>query len=238
MQKTLARSPQIFTAHRSTFRARVLESAEVHLNAESIEYDKMIRRHFWLLNQPFVRMLSNSGLRKGRVLDIGTGPGWIPIELALRHPEWEFWAVDASAETLAIAQKNAASAGVASRLHFQFDDATHLPFSTGSFDLVYSHFTLHHIHQPVEMLDEMARVTRGGGRIFVKDLLRLSQLKTACVQAFSKYVLRYNALQLRMYRESIDAALTLEEVRAILKDSRLSMARLSVFRGVDFLVAT
>ena len=39
---------------------RVLESSPVHEGEEATAYDAMVRRHAWLLNRPFVAMLSRN----------------------------------------------------------------------------------------------------------------------------------------------------------------------------------
>jgi ubiquinone/menaquinone biosynthesis C-methylase UbiE len=215
---------------------RTLESAPVHVDEDAAEYDSMVRRYAWLLNRPFVDMVAELGLVSGRVLDVGTGPGWIPIELALRKPGWEIWAVDASEDMLAQARRHAAEAGVADRVHFVHGDATRLPFEAGEFDVVLSHFMLHHIERPGILFDELARVVRGGGRILVKDLVRQPRWKAWLLLAFSKLVLGYNEEQMKMYRESLGSALTVAELRRELAGSRLSMAGVRGFRGLDFVV--
>src|SRR5262249_157628 len=91
---------------------RILESSPVHPADEAVEYDGMVRRHAGLLNRPFVTMLGRLGLERGRVLDLGTGPGWIPIELAERQPGWEIWGIDCSQDMLDRARSHAAAAGV------------------------------------------------------------------------------------------------------------------------------
>src|SRR5262249_45341063 len=106
----------------------------------------------------------------------------------------------------------------------------------GEFDLVISHFTLHHLDCPEEMFNEAARVARPGGRVVIKDLRRQPGWKAALLLGFSRYVLGYNALQLQMYRESMAAGLTLAEVRTALARSRLANARVRGFRGLDFVI--
>lgn len=118
---------------------RVLETHPVHEAQEAAEYENMIDRHAWLLNRPMVELLTRTRLTRGRVLDIGTGPGWIPIELALRHPRWEIWAVDPSGDMLARSAAAARRRGVADRIHFIKGNAGELDFKPGMFDLVYSH---------------------------------------------------------------------------------------------------
>ena len=137
---------------------------------------------------------------------------------------------------LARGREAAARAGVAARIHFTKGECGRLPFEAGEFDLVYSHFVLHHLPRPEDMFDEAARVTRGGGRIVIKDLLRQSRWKTAALLGFSKVILGYTELQMKMYRESLSAGLTFGEVQAALKNSKLAMGRLARFRGLDFVV--
>jgi ubiquinone/menaquinone biosynthesis C-methylase UbiE len=221
---------------RKVWRGRVLESAPVHTDEDAGEYGKMIDSYAWLLNKPFVDMLSALGLVNGRVLDVGTGPGWIPIQLALRHPGWEIWALDASEDMLDLGRRHAVAAGVAERIHFMKGDAASLPFENGEFDLAVSHFMLHHMEHPETVFDEMARVVHGGGRIVIKDLVRQPRWKAKLLLAFSKLVLGYSREQLRMYSESLDSALTVKEVRSGLTRSRLSMASVRGFRGLDYVV--
>lgn len=45
--------------------------------------------------------------KKGRVLDLGTGSGAIPLALKSERPQWEVIAVDFSADALAVAKDNA-----------------------------------------------------------------------------------------------------------------------------------
>jgi ubiquinone/menaquinone biosynthesis C-methylase UbiE len=218
--------------------ARVLEPSPINTGEEVEAYDALVRRHAWLMDRPFVKLLSRIGLERGRILDIGTGPGWVPIALAGARPHWEIWAVDASEDMLARARHHARAAGVAERIRFVHGNATDLPFARGTFDLVISQRLLHHIARPEEMLDEVARVARNGGKVVIKDLLRQPRWQAALLLAFSRYVLRSDPRQLQQYRESLTAALTIAEVRAALKKSRLRMARIRRFRGVDFVIAT
>ncbi|HMN58651.1 MAG TPA: peptide chain release factor N(5)-glutamine methyltransferase, partial [Ottowia sp.] len=51
--------------------------------------------------------------RPARVLDLGTGSGAIALALAAARPQAEVWAVDASADALAVAQDNGQRLGLA-----------------------------------------------------------------------------------------------------------------------------
>jgi len=51
-----------------------------------------------------------------KVLDIGTGSGCIPIAIKKKQPVWDVWAVDISADALAVAALNAKNLGA--EIHF------------------------------------------------------------------------------------------------------------------------
>jgi ubiquinone/menaquinone biosynthesis C-methylase UbiE len=97
-----------------------------------------------------------------RALDVGTGAG--TLALALAQLVREVVGVDIVPQLLERARANAPP-----NVTFTEGDATSLPFESGSFDLVCTRRTLHHIGRPEYVLSEMARVTAPGGRVFVDD---------------------------------------------------------------------
>jgi release factor glutamine methyltransferase len=69
-----------------------------------------------------------------QILDVGTGSGAIAVALAHELPSATVWAVDASAEALAVAAENARNNGVEGRVSFLRADLGALP--GGPYDLV------------------------------------------------------------------------------------------------------
>jgi ubiquinone/menaquinone biosynthesis C-methylase UbiE len=97
-----------------------------------------------------------------RALDVGTGAGTLALALApLVH---EVVGVDIVPELLERARAKAPA-----NVTFIEGDATSLPFETGSFDLVCTRRTLHHIARPERVVAELTRVTAPGGHLFVDD---------------------------------------------------------------------
>lgn len=105
-----------------------------------------------------------------RVLDVGTGPGALAIEIARRCPTCEVVGVDLAPEMLATAGARADKAGVADRVTFHAADAAALPFADGSVDVAVSTLSLHHWRDPAAVLGELHRVLRPGGQAPIYDL--------------------------------------------------------------------
>lgn len=89
-----------------------------------------------------------------RILDMGTGPGFFAINLALAGHQVS--AVDVTEEMLAYARENAEAYGV--EAEFILYDGEHLPFAGGSFDLVISKNVLWNLEKPKAALCEWQRV--------------------------------------------------------------------------------
>ncbi|KAI1191348.1 ubiE/COQ5 methyltransferase [Nemania serpens] len=105
-----------------------------------------------------------------RILDVGCGPGSITIDLAQLVPQGSVVGIDAVEVVLSQARELARARGVEGNLTFQQHDANELPFADGEFDVVFCHQVLHHVHKPVAILKEMARVTRKGGIVAAREV--------------------------------------------------------------------
>jgi len=108
----------------------------------------------------------------GRVLDIGTGPGYLPFEIAKRNPRLEITGIDLSSGMVDIARKKAAMLGLSGRVQFQLANAVALPFEPGSFDHVVSTLSFHHWAQPAACIREIHRVLKPGHEAAIYDLRR------------------------------------------------------------------
>lgn len=95
------------------------------------------------------------------VLDLGCGPGSITIDIARRVGDGaRVVGIDSSASVIDTARHAAAAAGV-TNVEFRVGDAYATGEADGSFDVVHAHQVLQHVGDPVAMLAEAFRVSRG-----------------------------------------------------------------------------
>lgn len=105
----------------------------------------------------------------GSLLDVGTGPGRVPILVARALPGWRIEGVDLSGPMIDRARQNAAEAGLTDRVTFTVGDVAALPYLNASFDLVVSSISLHHWADAAAGLREVRRVLRPGGQVWIYD---------------------------------------------------------------------
>jgi ubiquinone/menaquinone biosynthesis C-methylase UbiE len=124
---------------------------------------------------------------QGRILDLGTGPGYLPIEIAKRAPLVTLVGIDLSGSFIRMAREKALLAGLADRVHFEVGNATKLRFEDESFDRVISTGMLHMLRDPAGMLAECHRVLKPGGEAWIYDPARVSSQidKTSWKESFT-----------------------------------------------------
>ena len=108
---------------------------------------------------------------RGRVLEVGCGPGHLSIRLARQHG-LEVTGLDLDPAMIDRAGANATRSGDGDgrRPSFLVGDVASLAFPDRSFDLVVSTLSMHHWADPTAGLSEIGRVLRPGGRALVWDV--------------------------------------------------------------------
>ena len=158
------------------------------------------------------------GPAAGCALDIGCGPGQILTKLSARLPEWKFIGVDRSLTMIHRATY------VPHSVFFLAGDACSLPFGDSSFDLVLCNSVLHHIGDPARLFAEIRRIAKPGAAILLRDLRRPSRFGFPLhVRWYGRH---YNGLMYKLYRDSVRAAYTPDELSAMLNAAGISRARL------------
>jgi ubiquinone/menaquinone biosynthesis C-methylase UbiE len=158
----------------------------------------------------------------GKVLDIGTGPGFVAIEVAklLRGTGSQVVGMDLSQAILTLAAENATKAGLNGTLSWREGDAKAMPFKDGEFDLIVSNDSLHHWDDPLPVFDEIARVLKDDGRCIIHDSKRLQRRwPWLFVKTISLSIPRDFRVH---WWNSIKSSYTADELRAILERSQLT----------------
>ncbi|MDG4824601.1 class I SAM-dependent methyltransferase [Asanoa sp. WMMD1127] len=131
-------------------------------------YDFMARRVFRRMYRRIAADVDATAPRGARVLDVGTGPGILLLELARLRPDLDLTGIDLSPDMVATAGRHLAPFG--DRARVRTADVTDLPFPDGSFDLIVSSLSLHHWDHPEAAAPELTRTLRPGGRIQIYDM--------------------------------------------------------------------
>jgi len=127
-----------------------------------------------LVYAPFARKILGClpSLETGStIVDLGTGPGLLSIQLGKLLPQAKIIGVDLSSGMLQIARENADEAGVAN-FETRLGRAEEMPVESGSADLVVTQSSLHEWEDPQKGLSEVFRVLKPGGRLIFKDYNR------------------------------------------------------------------
>ena len=116
-----------------------------------------------------------SHIQHGTMLDLGTGPGYLPIQIVKRAPHLKITGVDLSRKLIDMAKINAQKAGLSFQLSFEVGDSARLRFDDEAFDMVISTGMLHSLKNPVNVLAEIYRVLKNGTDAWIYDPANVTQ---------------------------------------------------------------
>jgi len=148
------------------------EQAEAYANAD---FEEPHRRVIELFDSEF------PGIEiKGRILDLGCGPGDITFRFAKRFPEATVIGVDGAAAMIQLANKRKAQEkGVADKVQFVEGFIPGAAIPGGPYDLIVSNSLLHHLHRPNVLWETILDYASSGTTIFIADLMRPASTKEA-----------------------------------------------------------
>ena len=198
-------------------RPRVVETT-TGITGQSLtrSYDQMMRRmrdKGWLET----KLLSKAGISSGLALEIGPGPGYLGLEWLKGAEGASLKGLEISQEMIALAERNAREYGLEDRVAYIKGDARQMPFEDGHFDAVFSNGSLHEWAEPEDILGEMARVLKPGGKFCLSDLRRDMSF---VVKGFMWLVTRPQEMRPGLI-SSIKAAYTEGEVISLLQRTEL-----------------
>lgn len=194
---------------------------------------KALARLYGLISQvPLVRTAHrrfvggalSQGVTQGWGLDLGTGPGYVSAEITRQRPGLKMVGLDLAAHMVEKAAGQESGAGHNGGGLWLLGDGHRLPIADGGLSLVISSFAVHHWDDPLQVLNEIARVLAPNGRYYIADVCRE-------VNAF-KRIFAYASIPAVSlpfgsywgyggYYESVRAGYTHDEAQALLDQSAL-----------------
>lgn len=202
---------------------RILEPEVMDTVEEAAEYDAMDHTG---PNASFMERLLELGAA-GRFLDIGTGPGHIPLLICEELPGSSVLGVDLSENMLIHANRHREGSAFVERIEYKLMDAKDLELPDGHFDAVYSNTILHHIPDPRPFLSEAYRMLRPGGALLIRDLFR-PESEERRDELVELYAVGASENQRELFRASLHAAFTPDELRAIADEAGLKSAEVVI----------
>lgn len=185
-------------------------------------YDTMHRRlrdRGWIETNDIIQ----SGITEGLALEIGPGPGYLGLEWLKNTEGTRLKGLDISADMIAVAERNAETYGLRNRVEYVRSSGDKMPFGDAIFDAVFTNGSLHEWSDPKNTVNEIWRVLKPGGRIFISDLRRdmFFLLKWFLYSATKPKAIRPGLIS------SINAAYTPDELKVLIKDTKLATCKIS-----------
>ena len=157
---------------------------------------------------------------EGHVLDLGCGPGDIPIRFARALPACRITGVDASEPMIGLASMAAKHAGLADRITFRCERFQGVSL-VEPVDAAVSNSLLHHVPNPLQFWYRLRQLVKPDSPVLVMDLLRPDSPEEA--QAIvNRYAAKEPEILRRDFYNSLLAAFTEDEVAAQLAEMNLS----------------
>ncbi len=193
---------------------RVLEPEVMDTAEEAADYDAMDHSAVNALFVDDLIAFSDNFLPQERWLDVGTGTGQILVELGRRRADAHVLGIDLAEEMLRVARTNLVAAGLGERMLLEVVDAKRLPYAGSTFGGVMSNSIIHHLPEPVRALEQMVRVLKPGGALFVRDLCR-PETDDDVERLVALHAAEASSSQKQLFRQSLYAALTVDEMAGL-----------------------
>lgn len=182
------------------------------------------RRWFMPLTDHALRIAK---LKKGEVIDVACGPGFLTKEIAKRSKKIKVFGIDCSTSAIALAKNNCKKM---KNVFLKKGDIDRLDFPNEKFNLVICKDSLHHFNNPAIAIKEMARITKPKGVIYIQDLRR----------DLPKYLLKRsvppNSIIKQLQYYSVRASYTKAEVKKILQALKIGRIKILTRKTTPSLV--
>ena len=142
-----------------------MKTAADYFGAMVGEYDSLIRRAVPRYDEMTARLLDYLPASATSILELGCGTGNLTLKLAAKYPAAKLTLVDAAPQMLEVAKTRLGSRPA----NFVESLFERLKFEPGSFDLVASTISLHHVRDKAPLYRGLHRMLRPGGTFRFAD---------------------------------------------------------------------
>lgn len=202
---------------------RILEPEVMDTWLEATAYDAM---DFTVVNAIFAADAIALAPHAVKILDVGTGTARIPILMCQQQPQYLITAVDLAQSMSIVGQRNIEEAGLIQRIRLERVDAKRMPYPDLEFDMIISNSLVHHLPDALSFFQEVKRLIKPHGAILIRDLIRPDDDRRVD-ELVSNIGDDYDDHQQQLFRDSLQAALTLAEVQKLIDRVGLSQVKLS-----------
>lgn len=130
------------------------------------------------------------------ILEVGCGVGAQSEILLRRFPNIKLSGIDLNEKQINAAKKNLESLDFAKeRYDIQKMDAQNLEFDSNKFDGAFLCWVLEHIPNPIQVINEVRRVVRPGGKIYITEVLNSSFFLEPYSPNVWEYWMKFNDYQ-------------------------------------------
>ena len=121
-----------------------------------------------LLRKPETKIANDivEKMESGTIVDLGSGTGYLSIEIAKKAPGTRVYGIDLSRQMVKISRRHARGVENA---QFKLGHAADLPFEDNSIDFIVSTGSLHHWKTPAKVFDECYRVLKTSREAWIYD---------------------------------------------------------------------
>jgi ubiquinone/menaquinone biosynthesis C-methylase UbiE len=145
----------------------------------------------------------------GKILDVGCGTGKMLRNI---QGDYEKCGLDIGERLIEQAKQQDSNS------RYEVGNSNSLPYDSGSFDLVMCHSVLHHFEDPSKTIDEILRVAKPEGAIFVRDLIRPAS-EEVLQRLFLGYLAgHYDEQNKRLFENSLRSSFTQDEWKSYFSD--------------------
>jgi len=153
--------------------AKKSSKVNLEINRKFIQHEKvrlLFRKYGYDMEEERQKVFRRAGELKEPILDVGTGSGRMAYVLALAGHT--VTTIDISKEVQKIAMLYTKKYTCLDKIKFMKMDAQDMSFKDESFSTVISANLLHDVKNPKQVVDEIIRIAKPGGKIIISDLNR------------------------------------------------------------------